>query len=100
MKLPNIFRVRGLPDAWKWIQEVVNGNLDLDNLRWRLLEYETNAAPNAEDVVPHLLGKSPIGFIVLSIDKPGVVYQSGAPSVTELKLKCSVASANVKLVVL
>ena len=100
MRLHNTFSGVAFPQAWKWIQEVVNGNLDLENMRWRLVDYTSNAVADTEDTVAHTLGRTPVGFVVLSINKPGVVYQSNDSSPSQLKLKCSAADANVRLVVI
>lgn len=53
---------------------------------------------NTEFSFTHGLGAVPVGFLVINIDKGGVVYDSGtAWTSTTIYLKCSVANANVKL---
>lgn len=100
MRLQNVFAGIPFHNAWDILQRVLNGSLDVENMRWKLLDYTSNVTPDTEDLVPHTLGRVPIGFMVLSIDKPGTVYKSNDFGPGALKLKCSAASANVRLMVL
>lgn len=60
---------------------------------------DTGAA-NVEFTVTHGVGAVPIGFLVMKIDKGGVIYDSGtAWTATSLFLKCSAANAAVSLFV-
>lgn len=53
---------------------------------------------DTEFAVTHHLGRIPSGYIVTSIDKPGVVYAgSTAWTATEIYLKCSEANASIQL---
>lgn len=66
----------------------------------QILSYTSNAAPNTEDTVAHSLKRAPVGFIVCSQDKAGVVYWSGtAHTATNLYLKNNVATVATKLIV-
>lgn len=70
-----------------------------DNMDVQILDYVSNAAPDTQDSVAHTLKRIPTGYIVAGLDKAGIVYTSGAFTNTALLLKCSVASAAIKLVV-
>lgn len=73
----------------------VEQQLDVD-----LVSYTSNAIANTEDTVAHDLKRVPLGFIVYSQDKAGVVYWSGtAHTATNLFLKNSVATVATKLIV-
>ena len=53
---------------------------------------------NTEFTVSHSLGAVPIGYLVIKIDKAGVVYDSGTTwTSTDIYLKCSASNANVTL---
>lgn len=72
-----------------------------DNVDATVVAFTTPAAPDAEVAVPHTLGKIPAYFIVASIDKGGVVYKSAtAFTKTNVYVKCTAASAAVKLILL
>jgi hypothetical protein len=61
---------------------------------------DTGAA-NTQFTVTHTLGATPLGYIVMGIDKAGVVYESGtAWTSTSAYFKCSEANAEVKLFLL
>ena len=48
----------------------------------------------------HSLGRTPVGFLVMNIDKGGVVYDSGTSwDATTIYLKCSTANVAVTLFV-
>ena len=58
---------------------------------------DTGAA-DTEFTVSHGLGAVPIGYLLLNIDKAGVVYDSGtAWTSSNVYLKCSVANCAVTL---
>lgn len=72
-----------------------------DNVDAVVVSYTANATPDTEDTVAHTLGKQPTYFIVADIDKGGVVYRSGtAFTSSNVYLKCTVADAAVKLILL
>ena len=61
----------------------------------------TSAGANTEFEIAHGLGAVPIGFLVLGINKGGVVYDSGTSNTsTTLYLKCTEATATMKLFIL
>ena len=65
-----------------------------------IVSYTSNGTANTEDAVAHGLKRVPLGFIVCSQDKAGVVYASGtAHTATNLYLKNSVATVATKLIV-
>ncbi|MCE5199812.1 MAG: hypothetical protein ABFD54_08895 [Armatimonadota bacterium] len=62
--------------------------------------YTTNATPDTEDTIAHGLGRTPVGFVVVSIDKAGMVYKGvTAWDGTNLYLKCSITSASVTILI-
>lgn len=63
-----------------------------DNFDGAVLSYTSNAVANTQDSVPHGLRKVPSYFIVLSVDKGGVVYKSAAFDATNVYLKNSATS--------
>ena len=72
-----------------------------DNVDCDIVSFTTNATPDAETTVAHALGKVPTYFIVADLDKGGVVYKGAtAFTSTNVYLKCTVASAAVKLILL
>lgn len=55
---------------------------------------------DTEFTVAHGLGRTPVGFIVVRIDRAGIVYDSGSAwDGTNIKLKCSAANAAVTLII-
>lgn len=70
-----------------------------DNMDIQILTYTSNAAPDTEDSVAHTLKRVPEGFIVIGLDKAGILYQSSAYTTAALKIKCNVASVTAKLIV-
>lgn len=75
------------------------GIFPTDNMDAVHVSYTSNGTENTEDSVAHTLGKIPTGFIVVDINKGGVVYKSDTFTATVLKLKCSTATTIVKLLV-
>lgn len=71
-----------------------------DNFAGALLSFTSNATPDTQDTTPHGLRRAPSYFLVLDIDKGGVVYRSAAFDETNVYTKCTVASAAVKIFVL
>lgn len=58
-----------------------------DNFDGALLSFTSNAVANTEDTIAHGLRKVPSYFLVLSIDKGGVVYKSTAFDATNAYFK-------------
>lgn len=74
---------------------------DVDNMYGKWKSYTTNAIANTEDTVAHSLKMIPVGYLVFSIDKAGVLYKGAtAWDTTNIYLKCSVASAAVLIFIL
>lgn len=70
-----------------------------DNLDVQIISYVSNAVPDTEDTVAHLLKRIPAGYLVAGLDKAAVVYATSAGTVTDILLKCNLASVSVKLIV-
>jgi hypothetical protein len=86
---------------WPWLVRVINGGISFgDNIAGSWVSYVTNVNPDTQDTVPHLLKKAPRGFLIVSMDKAGMVYKSAAYDATNLHLKCNVASCAVTLFVI
>jgi hypothetical protein len=64
----------------------------LKKLDGEFISGTTNATPDTETVHAHELGRTPRGFMIISKDKAGDVYDSSSHSDTQLKIKCAVAS--------
>lgn len=80
---------------------ILNQGIKLDdNFDAVGLDFTTNAAPDTQDTTPHGLGRVPIYFVVLDIDKGGVLYRSAAFDDTNIYTKCTAASANVTVLVI
>jgi hypothetical protein len=70
--------------------------VDADNMFGKWKAYTTNAAANTQDTIAHGLNMIPIGWLLFSIDKGGVLYRGAtAWDVTNIYLKCTIDSANV-----
>lgn len=70
-----------------------------DNMDCRLVSFTSSATPDAENTVAHGLGKMPTGFLVYSLDKGAVVYNSGSAwTTTDAFLKVNTASVAVKVI--
>jgi hypothetical protein len=61
------------------------------------IDVVTNAAPDTETTHTHTLGRTPVGFFVVNLDKGAVIYKSAAWSATEIKIKANVATVTAKL---
>lgn len=71
-----------------------------DNFDARLVTFTSSATPDTENTVAHTLGKVPVGFLVYSLDKAGVVYNgTTAFTKTNIYLKVNVATVVVKIIV-
>lgn len=72
-----------------------------ENVLGQFVTYTSNSFANTEDVVPHSLGSIPVGYIVVKINKGGVIYTSGtAFTSSNVYLKCSTTSTLVTLFLL
>lgn len=72
-----------------------------ENVLGQFITYTTNGTKDTEDTIAHNLGSIPIGYIVVSKDKAGDIYQRASTgtawSSSNIYLKCSVASVTVSL---
>jgi len=81
------------------IYEEFNGKIDLVNQRVAQVTISDTGAANTEFAVTHNLGVVPT-YYLWNINKSGVVYKgTTAWTTTNIYLKCSVANAEVKIVV-
>lgn len=72
-----------------------------ENVSGEFLTVTTNATPDTETSFSHTLGAVPVGYIVLSKDKAGVIYD-GTTSWTSsaIYLRSNVASVTAKVFLL
>jgi len=84
------------------LQAILDKGISLqDNIDADVISYTSNGTPDTEDTVAHTLGKIPTYFIVGDIDKGGIVYRSGTTfTSSNIYVKCTVASAAVKLILI
>jgi hypothetical protein len=76
------------------------GLLFTDNFNAQIFTVADTGLADTEFSVSHTLKRVPSGYLVVNRDKAGVVYDSGtAWTVTEIYLKCNVASTNIKIIV-
>lgn len=72
-----------------------------ENIEGIYQTYTSNASANTEDTIAHELAVIPTGFLVMNIDKGGVIYDSGTTwTSTNIYLKCSTTSTTVTLFIL
>lgn len=89
------------------LANILNGQIgfgngsSLDNMQGRWINVTTPVAPDTNFTVVHSLGRIPVGFITMQIDKAGIVYL-GTISATaaNLTLKCSAASTIIRIFVI
>lgn len=81
---------------------LLNGGLKFeDNFNCQIVDVADTGAANTLFAVAHTLKRVPIGFLVANVNKAGIIYDSGtAWTETNIYLKCSVANAAVKLIVI
>lgn len=72
------------------------------NLDGQWVQFLTPATPDTEFVVPHGIGRLPIGTVVVQQDKAGQVYGSSLGSWSDrvLYLKCTTASVTMRVLVI
>lgn len=71
-----------------------------DNFNAEIKTIADSGVANAENTITHGLKRVPSGYIVLKIDKAGVLYDSGtAFTDTAIYLKCSAANCAITLLV-
>jgi hypothetical protein len=103
-------QAKSLLDVFRGIVAAVNGHLSLGsgitghragNLDAQYIDFLCPAIRDTEFIVPHGLGRVPVGYVVVRIDRAANVYDSsvGSWSPTLLYLKCDTASASIRLMV-
>lgn len=75
-----------------------------ENIQGQFLTYTTNGTKDTEDTIAHNLDSIPVGYIVVSKNKAGDIYQQATTGTawtsSNIYLKCSVASVTVTLFLL
>jgi len=104
---PEFQTPQSLEQAWIKLRRMLENNLSFgdgtnpDNLAGQWKNYTTNAVADTEDAVSHTLSRVPIGFLVFSASKAGILYKgSTAWTSTSIFLKCSAASTVVRIFIL
>ena len=98
--------IKRLVFYFRKLAQVVNGQIsfgdgtDSDNIDGVWISTTSNAIANAEFPVTHNLGRVPAGYLIMSKDDLGIIYD-GTTSWTDstLYLRCNVASMNFKVFV-
>jgi hypothetical protein len=73
----------------------ITDNLDVD-----IIDVVTNATPDTAESFTHSLGRVPVGYIVMQLNKAGILYDGGpANTKTAIYFKCNVASVTAKVMV-
>lgn len=71
-----------------------------DNADARMTEFTSSGTPNAENTIPHLLGKVPTGYLVYRKDKAAHLYDgTTAWTNANIYLKSDVATVAFKMIV-
>lgn len=83
------------------IVDVLNGGIRVeDNFDAQIITV-TTAGADTEVNVAHTLKRTPIGYLVLSRNKGGVIYDSGTSwTSSNIYIKCNVATVTIKLLIL
>ncbi len=83
------------------LSDVINGGLRIaDNCDVEIVVVADTGTADTEFTVTHTLKRVPAGYIIVSIDKAGVVYKTGTAWTTAaIYLKCSAANAVVSVLV-
>lgn len=92
---------KAIQDFAKNIVTILNRGISFDdNVDCRRVTFTSSATPDAENTVPHSLGKVPIGYLIYGLDKAAIVYTGATSwSDTNIYLKVNVASVAVKIIV-
>lgn len=71
-----------------------------ENFNASEVTFTSNAVANTEDAISHTLGKVPVGFLVIGLNKGAVLYNGGTTDTAFLiHLKSTVASTTFKILV-
>lgn len=92
---------RELDGAQKSLDAILNLGIRFeDNVDCRIVSFTSNGVANTEDSVAHTLGKVPVGYITVSVDKASIIYAGGtAWTTTAIYLKNSAATVACKIIV-
>ena len=93
---------KALNDYTYTLAETINGGLKIsDNFSAYTVTQADTGGANVAFTVEHTLKRVPSGFLVVNIDKAGIIYDAGtAWTVDKIYLKCSVANCAAKIVIL
>jgi hypothetical protein len=99
--------IRQVGDLWSSFQRALNGNLtfgdgtDYDNIKGKWATFVSSATPDLEFSYTHDLGAVPVGYLIMSSDKAGVLYRGSTTWTTSLVyFKCNVASTTFTIFLL
>ena len=90
-------------DAWEQLTREINGLIGfgtptegLENMRGAWYEGVTPGTADTDFTITHNLGYIPVGWLVFSIDKAGILYKgSVAWTPSDITLKCNATSATI-----
>lgn len=89
------------------LANIINGQISfgngtaLDNMQGRWLNTVTPGVADTDFTIAHNLGRIPVGFITISVDKAGVIYKGSiAWTTSNITLKCSTATTTVRIFVI
>lgn len=81
------------------LAQILNGGIKFsDNFNAAILDISDSGIADAANTLTHGLKRTPIGFLVLNINKAGAVYSSSFSDTTAV-IKCNVANATIKVMV-
>lgn len=89
------------------IAAVLNGQVtfgngtELDNMQGRWINATSPGVADTDFTVNHNLGRIPVGFLTVSLDKAAVIYQGSiAWTTTQMTLKASAATVALRIFVI
>lgn len=89
------------------LASVINGQVsfgngvDLDNLQGRWINTITPGVADTNFTVDHNLGRVPVGFLVVAVDKAATIYLGTiASTTTQITLKANAATVVLRIFVL
>lgn len=83
------------------LAQIINRGIKFsDNFNAEILTVADTGAADTQFTIAHPLKRAPAGYLVIKINKAGVVYDSGAAwTDTDMYLKCSAANCAVTVLV-
>jgi hypothetical protein len=101
-------QAKSLLDVFRGIINAINGHLSLGNgitghragnIDAQYIDFLCPAVANTEFIVPHGLGRVPVGYMIVREDRAANVYDSsvGSWSPTLAYFKCNVASTSIRI---